>query len=42
VSKNGETNFNNKFEHGSMCAKILLKDLSRDQKLATEQAIPKC
>ena len=36
MSKNGETNFNNKFEHLSVCAKIVLKDLSEDQKLATQ------
>jgi len=41
VSKNGKTNFSNKFEHGSMCAKVVLKDVSGDQKLATEQAILK-
>jgi hypothetical protein len=39
--QNGKTNFNNKFEHGSMCAKVVLKDVSGDQKLAKEQAILK-
>jgi hypothetical protein len=41
VSKNGETNFNNKFEHGSISAQIVLKDLNGDQKLAREQAMLK-